>query len=551
MENQAPCTVGKYLVARLEEIGLKHIFGVPGDYVLQFFDLLLASDMELVGTCNELNAGYAADGYARMNGVGAICVTYGVGGFSAANAVAGALAERVPLIVISGGPALTRRGPEFMLHHTLPNSEAVRCALEPITLASLVLKDPAQAPAQIDEALKTCLQERGPIYIELPMDMVNRPCPSPAPWQKPADQASDPKVLAQAVQAITERMAQVEGSKAVWVGHEAVAYGAQEDLARLLDHTGLPWLVSRQGKGTMDEGHPGYAGMYRGGGSHAQPREVCENAALVLNLGVWPTSVNTGGFTARREPERMINVGQGRVEVNGRIFEPVGFKPLIKALTEALPQGGPGARTCAHPLAQRPAAFEAVPQAKLSTDRFFERLGYFLNSGHVVMPDTGGPMISTVEVPLPRGCGYVQQGYYLSIGYTLPAALGVALAAPERRPLVLIGDGSFQMTAQELSTLIRLKLNPIIMVWNNDGYQIERIIHDGPFNDIQNWNYSRAPEFFGGGWGAKVGTEGELEAALERAQNEPDNLAVIEVVTERWDLSQPMARVYEHYKSLK
>ena len=551
MNPESPCTVGSYLVERLEEIGLKHIFGVPGDYILEFFDLLLASKIELVGTCNELNAGYAADGYARINGVGAACVTYGVGGFSLTNAVAGAMAERIPLVVISGGPMTGRRGPDYMLHHTLPDSEAVAHALATVTLASLVLKDPARAPGQIDHAIRTCLQKRGPVYIELPTDMVNRPCQPPGPLEVRTSPVTDPQALQNAVRAITARMSKTAGSSVVWVGHEASCCKAEAGLLKLLDHLGLPVLISRQGKGAADESHPSYAGLYRGGGSHAGPGRLFESAATVLNLGVWPTSINTGGYSAALQPERMINAAMGRVELDGQVFEPVGLDELIPALLEALPAGRLDQSAFSHPLKDRPAGFDLKPEAKLSADRFFERLSYFLGPKHVVMPDTGAPMISTVEMPLAPGCGYVQQAYYLSIGYTVPAALGVALADRGRRPVVLVGDGSFQMTAQEVSSMIRLGLNPIVIVWNNDGYQVERIIHDGPFNDLQNWSYAKAPEFFGGGWGMRVTTEGELDLALTRADAEPDSLALIELVTKRWDLTQPMARAYEHMQSFK
>ncbi len=182
MTNQR-MTVGRYLVRRLEQLNLKHVFGVPGDYVLRFLDLIEESSIELINTCSELNAGYAADGYARIAGLGAVCITYGVGGFSVYNAVAGAFAERVPLILISGGPRLSLRGRlhPYLLHHTIGDMNLQHNIFAPITQAAVVLRNPVQAMRQIDETLTACIRHSRPVYIEIPADMVDEACRRPAP----------------------------------------------------------------------------------------------------------------------------------------------------------------------------------------------------------------------------------------------------------------------------------------------------------------------------------------------------------------------------------
>jgi TPP-dependent 2-oxoacid decarboxylase len=548
MQQQSQTTVGQFLIQRLEQLGLKHIFGVPGDYVLGFYDLLMASNIELIGTCNELNAGYAADGYARIAGFGAVCVTYGVGGLSLVNAVAGAKAERIPLVVISGGPATSSRNPELMLHHTFGDKNLVRQVFEPITETSLVLMDAREATTQIDAALTACLEEQGPVYIEIPVDMVNQPCSISGRLSPKWNQPSDPGSLEQALQSVAKRMAESKHT-VVWVGHEISRLGAEEALLEFLDHTGLPVANSRQAKGMLNESHPNYIGVYKGARSLPEPRQAFEDAELVLNLGVWPTSINTGGFTDRLSAENSIQVLDGRVQVDGQVFEPVSLPDFIKALTASLPKG---------PLAKSAGRANSVdrlartdPDAELSADRLFEIVSDFLTPQHILLADTGGPMISSEDMVLPDGCRTLRQAYYLSIGYTVPAAIGVGLAAPEKRPVVIVGDGSFQMTVQAISTLIRLKLNPIVIVWNNDGYQIERIMHDGAFNDLQGWRYSQAPHFFGGSGGVKVKTEGELQAALSQAQAQPQSLALIEAVTGRWDLTQSMTIAHQGFQEKK
>jgi indolepyruvate decarboxylase len=335
----------------------------------------------------------------------------------------------------------------------------------------------------------------------------------------------------------------------VWVGHEISRHGAEEALLEFLEHTGLPVANSRQSKGMLNESNPNYIGVYKGARSLPEAKQVFDDAELVLNLGVWPTSINTGGFTAPLSSEGAVQVLDGRVQVDGRIFEPILLPEFIKALTASLPKG-PSLKKASR-TAPTDRLTKADPEAELSADRLFEMVGDLLTSQHILLADTGGPMITSEDMVLPDGCRTLRQAFYLSIGYTVPAAIGVALAAPGKRPVVMVGDGAFQMTVQAISTLIRLKLNPIVIVWNNDGYQIERIMHDGAFNDLQVWNYSQAPHFFGGSWGVKVQTESELEAALSRAQAEPDSLALIEAVTDRWDLTQSMKIAQQGFQAKK
>lgn len=546
MQSASPTTVGGYLTQRLEELGIKHVFGVPGDYVLKFLDVLTAGEIQWVGECNELNAGYAADGYARLAGIGAVCVTYGVGGLSLVNAVAGAKAEGIPLIVISGGPGLGRRDSELMLHHTLGDKDLARQVFEPITARAVVLGQGGEAVAQIDDALTACVAEQAPVYIEVPLDLVGQPCAAPAPLSLAPLRPTDPDQLRRAVDAALERVAQAERIM-VWAGNEIGRQGAEPAAVRFLEQTGLAFAACRQSKAMLSEGAPGYLGVYKGDLSDPAVRQVFESANLVLNLGVWPTSINTGGFTAKVSPDNAVQAFSGRVLVGDKLFAPVALGDFIAALIGAWP-ARPVAETPARP-APPASPPPAADDAQLSAEAMFQIIAGFLKPHHLLLTDTGGPMISSDDMPIPDGCRVLRQAYYLSIGYTVPAAVGVCLAAPHLRPVVLVGDGSFQMTAQAVSTMIRLKLNPIVLVWNNDGYQTERIIHDGPFNDLQAWRYGDAPRFFGGGEGSRVSTAGELSQALARAEAEPQGLDVIEVVTGRWDLTRSMDIAQQAFNS--
>jgi indolepyruvate decarboxylase len=543
MHSQPNHTVGAYLIERLERCGLKHIFGVPGDYVLGFFDRIEQSSIQLVGTCNELNAGYAADGYSRAAGLGAACVTYGVGGLSIANAVGAAMAERIPVVVISGSPPVAKRTPEFKLHHTLDDPDAIRRAFLPITLEAVSLDDPQDAPGLIDAALQTCLNGRGPVYFELPADVEEQACGAPAAIEFSQEQPTDEIALNEAVARVVEMVSAVNGP-IVWCGHEIRDFNAVDTLIRFVEHTGYPVLSTRQSKGIFPESHTQYAGLYQGRASRPEPKALFESAGTVLALGVWWTNINTGGYSVKFNPHNVVRAEQNIIKIGMQVFKPVGLGAFVEALQDALPAGDliqPGFVSYD---SKKTSRFIPKTDHKLTADRFFERMSHFLVPENFVLADVGGPMIGSSITHLPAGSGYIAQAFYLSIGYTLPAGLGVGLAAPDRRTVILIGDGAFQMTGQEISTMIRQRLNPIIFVINNDGYQIERAIHDGPYNDIQPWNFHQLPQVFGGGWGQRVETEGDLESALQKTVRKPDTLALIEVMLERWDFPKVMKAMF-------
>jgi indolepyruvate decarboxylase len=543
MHSKSNSTVGTYLIKRLEQCGLKHIFGVPGDYVLGFFDLLEESNIELIGTCNELNAGYAADGYSRASALGAACVTYGVGGLSIANAIGGAMAERVPMVVISGSPPVAKRTSEFKLHHTLEDHDAMRRALESITLTAVSLDNPQDAPGLIDDTLQTCLNQRGPVYFELPADMVNQACDAPGEAVFFQDQPTDDAALSEAVARVVDMVSAVNGP-IVWCGHEIRDFNAIDTLIRFVEHTGYPVSATRQSKGIFPETHSHYAGIYQGRASRPEPKKLFESAGAVLALGVWWTNINTGGYSVICDPERVVQAEHNVIKIGEQVFEPVGLGAFIESLENTLPAGDLIHPNFVRYNSKKAARFKPKPGDKLSADRFFDRLSHFLKPENYVLADVGGPMIGSTQTHLPYGTSYIAQAFYLSIGYTLPAGLGVGLAVPDRRPVILIGDGAFQMTGQEISTMIRQGLNPIIFIINNDGYQIERAIHDGPYNDIQPWNFHLLPRVFGGGWGLRVETEGDLEKALEKTEHEPDTLALIEVMLDRWDFPEVMKAMF-------
>lgn len=547
--NVRTMTVGQYLVRRLEQIGLGHIFGVPGDYVLRLFDEIEESNIELVNTCNELNAGYAADGYARVSGIGAACITYGVGGFSIYNAIAGAYAERVPVVVISGGPKLSLRGRlhPFLLHHTVGDMDT-QCELyRSITQTSVLIKSAIQAPSQIDEALIACLTNSRPVYIEIPADIVGEPCGTAGPWNPDLQLHQDDEVLKEAVQETMELAAHA-ASPAILVGVEASRLGAQSALLDIIHHTGFPVATTPLGKGVVPEEIESYVGTYFGALANEGVRRIVEESDLLICLGAWMTDIDLGGFTAKLDPSKLVVANSERVMISHHVYHHVPLKAFMVMLCSGMRNGVfQGARTL-HPFHCLAEPFVPRNDDKLTADRFWKRLNHFIEKGHVLVADTGSAAFDSVRLCLPNGADFISQSYYASIGYAMPAALGVGLAARDRRPVVVIGDGAFQMTGQELSSIIRHGLNPVIFLLNNDGYQIERVIYDNHYNNLQMWDYAMLPAAYGGSRGKRLSTEGDLELFLDAASQATSALHFGEVIIERYDFSETLRKLGERLR---
>lgn len=538
----AQSTVATYLLKRLEQAGLKHAFGVPGDYVLTFIDRLIESGIEFVGTCNELNAGYAADAYARINGIGCICVTWGVGGFSAMNAIAGAYAEQVPLVVLVGGPRTTQRRSAMLLHHSVGDFATMQNAYSHITAASVLLDDPAEAPQRIDRALARCIAEKRPIMIEIPADMVDRPCAAPGPFAAPDRPHSDPDALAEA---LDEAMSLLLTAKrpVILGGVELHRYCLMKEFHRLVEASRLPVATTLLGKTVISEHHPQAIGVYEGGASRQQIRDIVENADVLLCLGAWISDINYGVYTGRLEGRSMILANSGRLKISQHVYEQVWIGDVVTRLAERMPKDGLSHPPFASVSQLVDTGFVAEPGRALTVSRVMKRINAFIGEDTTVIAETGDSIFAAADLVMHHDVGFIGQAFYLSIGYALPATLGAVLADPSRRPIAFIGDGAFQMTVQELSSLCRRKSNAILLLMNNDGYTTERVIHDGPYNDIQPWAYHQLPEVFGGGWGRRVTTEDEFDEALARARGSNEGPALIEIMLDRLDTSEALKRL--------
>lgn len=553
MTTNTQVTVAEYLIKRLKSLGVAHVFGIPGDFILPFFEKMVGTDIQHIAACNELNAGYAADGYARLNGLGVAAVTYGPGSFSIVNAVAGAYAEEVPLLVISGGPATSAYESRPALHHLLYDEyETSINIFQHITAYASLVDKADSATAEIDKALCVCLAEKKPVFLEIPTDVQLSMVEPPQALDYSSYIATDKEAGRQAARAIADKI--INGDKTVILpGHEVHRWGLQNKVLKLLELTGIPAASVFIGKADYLEHLPNCIGSYQGAGSQAVVRDYVESADTVVFLGMVPSDFNLGGFTAKLSEQQTVTVWNNKVVAADQEFSNVAIVDVIDELLERLPEDvmSQDDNAPVQCFSHTPdPAYQAIANEPLTNKRFYDRLVNFLQPGDVVLADAGCA-INITHLQLPEDTEYIASCYWASIGMAFGATLGACFAAKDgQRVIAVEGDGSFQMTAQELSSMARYGQSAIVFVVNNKGYTAERLIHDGPFNDIPAWRYHKLPEAFGGGEGIDVHTEGELEAALQRAAsyNEPGPL-LIEVHVDPLDASEAFRLMSEVLRS--
>jgi TPP-dependent 2-oxoacid decarboxylase len=534
--------VGDYLIERLMAHGVEHVFGVPGDFVLGFMKDLEESPLTLVTTCDEQGAGFAADAYARLRGLGAVCVTYGVGGLKVTNTTGQAYAEESPVLVISGAPSLSERRRHPLIHHKVRTYDTQHKVFQQLTAASAVLDAPEDALREIDRVLDAVRRLKRPGYIELPRDIVDCRVARVPPLPTPPE-ASDPRTLAAALTGATEWIASAR-QPVIVLGVELSRFDLVEPAMRFVDRSGMPTTVALLDKSVIDERHPSFIGVYAGALGRPEVQEYVEGSDCLIRLGTLPTDINLGIYTAHLDPARCIDATRDRLAIGLHTYERVRLADFVDGLARAdLPR-----RTVPdHP---RPPAVEVEaagsPDAPITVARLFRRLGAFLANDCndlIVLADPGDALFAAIDLPVSEVRDFLAPAFYASLGFAVPAAIGAQLARPHERPLVLVGDGAFQMTGMELSTCARYGLDPIVVVLNNAGYTTERLIIDGAFNDIQRWDYSKLPEVIGAGRAHRVETVGDLDRALTDARRRDGQFVLLDVRLDKLDVSPALRRL--------
>ncbi|MCL4805794.1 MAG: alpha-keto acid decarboxylase family protein [Anaerolineae bacterium] len=537
-------TISTYLIQRLRELGARHVFGVPGDYVLGFYKALEDSDLEVINTCDEQGAGFAADAYARFNGLGVVCITYCVGGLKVANTTAQAYAEKSPVVVISGAPGMNERLRNPLLHHKVRDFDTQLKVFQQLTEAATVLDNPQTAAREIDRVLNAAVQHKRPVYIELPRDMANVPIDAPAAELRPSrpSYGPDPIALREAVAEALERI-NAAARPVILADIEIQRFGLQGELMRLVEGSRIPVAATILSKSVVREDHPLYLGVYEGAMGRQEVTDYVEGSDCLIMLGVFMTDVNLGIFTAQLDPSRIISATSDRLSIRYHTYDGITLADFLPALIAARPDRRALAPGEAIPHPPTPPECFPVPDKPLTVRYLFERLNQFLDDSTAVLADPGDAMFAGIDMTIHCASEFSSPAYYTSLGYAVPAAIGVQLARPDLRPLVLVGDGAFQMTGMELSTVARFGLNPIVVVLNNEGYGTERPMLDGRFNDILNWRYSDVVRVLGAGRGHIAATEEELEEVLLAASAGRETFHVIEVRLAPDDRSEALHRL--------
>lgn len=535
-----PRTVVQILIDALAERDLAHVFGIPGDYALGLFHAIEQSSLMLVNTCDEQSAGFAADAYARVRGLGAVCVTYGVGGLKLINSTAQAYAERSPVVVISGAPAAREMAGDALLHHRVRDFGTQMRVFREVTVAQTLLDDPTTAAREIHRVIAAAARTRRPVYIEIPRDCVNLEVPDDAaPARHTPPPQPDPATLAEAVE---EAVAMLNAARSpiILAGVEIHRFGLQDQLIRFIGRSGIPFATTIMGKSVVNEELPGFVGVYAGSLSNEVARSAVESSDCIVNLGAMLTDLDTGIFTANLDPAKMIMAHADGLGIRHHEYPGIDLATFLGALCRAPLSARPPLPPSCH---AGPVRFTAAADYPISLARAFECLDARLSENIAVIADPGDALFGAIDLTIHSRTEFIACAYYASLGFAVPAAIAVQLAEPDWRPLVLVGDGAFQMTGMEISTALRYGLSPIVVVLDNAGYGTERPMLDGAFNDVQPWAFAALPEVIGGGTGYRVGTEAAFDDALAAALAQPRELAIIHVRLARDDISPALERL--------
>lgn len=541
-------TVIHHVLSRLHELGIKDIFGVPGDYAFPVTDAICANkNMRWIGNCNELNAAYAADGYARIHGMSALSTTYGVGELSAINGIAGAYAEYLPIFHLVGMPASGVQAAHRLVHHTLGNGEFdIFYNLTESVVCARAIMTPKNCVAETERLISAALHYRRPVYMGFPSDFANMPVAGAR--QPVSNPTTDLTTLEAAVTAIISTLSHCK-TACIVPGILVSRCGLADEALAIVNASNLPFATMFMDKCVLDETHPNYIGMYDGKLMNDQVRAFVEGCDCTIGIGAMLTDFNSGAFTAQIDRSKSINIMHDSVRIGAAFYTNINMKDVLMELAKRMPRmdvHAPKVDGLGTPIGD--------PDSKITVEYLYPRWQQMLKPNDMLIAETGTVSMALMFAHMPKGSTFQNQTLWGSIGWATPAAFGAALAAPHRRTILITGDGSHQLTAQEVSQFYRFDLKPMIFVLNNDGYLIERLLCKNPetyYNDLAKWHYSKLPEALGcDGWfTARVTTCGELDKAIKTAESCGTG-AYIEVVTERYATPPLSQKMHESLNTL-
>jgi indolepyruvate decarboxylase len=538
-----------YIVQRLADDGITHCFGVPGDYAFPVCDAVdRNANIKWIGCSNELNASYAADGYARVRGAAMLSTTYAVGELSAINGVMGAKAERSLVFHVVGMPSYQNQRLHKTMHHTFGDgvfgnfidisAQAACCH---------AVMNPDNCMIEMERVIAEARRNNQPAYIIVPSDYALAPV---TPTEvSPVTLKSNEASLTKAIAAVTERLKSAKSVVAL-PAFTLARLGLQKKVQQAIEALGCPFATTSMEKCIIDESHPQFVGLYAGAASAEKTRQTVEAADVVLDLGgISLNDETTAGFSGQLDPARFVSIGLNDVRIGGQVFGNVRIADVLEALAK-LPSP-------AHPYRKTPEQAQRANGSrsdKITMDALYSRYAAFIQPGDSVVLESGSSSLGLPPMKLADDVQVHIQMLWGSIGWATGAALGIALADPKRKTILITGEGSHQLTANEIGNMGRHGANPIIFVLNNDGYMVERALEPYPdwsYNDLAKWRYADLPRALGcGDWvTARVETLGELEDAMKAARQSKSG-AYIEVIGGRMDMPKDLAFAHTRLKEL-
>jgi len=547
-------TVGHYLATRLEQIGLEHYFQVPGDYNLQLLDELLKNDnLKMVSCTNELNASYASEGYARANGASACVITFNVGAFSALNGVAGAYAERLPMIFISAGYNTNDEASGRFLHHTIGTTDYSyqEEMFRPVTCKTVRILTAEEAPAKIDDAVATALRESKPCYIEIASNLADAECPEPQPKQFPRawELPYDADAVEQAADAVAKQLNAAE-KPILLAGPHLRPYGAIDAFKRLAEALGCAVAVQPNAKGFFPEDHPQYIGHYLGTSSAPGAEAMVDLSDCVLAAGPMFTDYSTVGWTTTVPNDSgYIAIAEDGVTTPEGNYTNLPIAPVLDAVAQKVEKNSATIEQYNRDDVTGEQA-EYTPAAdgeQLTRAEMVHQINELITQDSTLFAETGDSWFNGMHMQLPGGAGFEIEMQWGAIGWSVPSAHGYAVAkGNDHHTILMVGDGSFQLTAQEVCNMIRYQDNITVIVVNNKGYVIESALHEGPYNYYKNWDYAALMDAFnaedGEGIGITATTAGELRDALRTASENTHRPVLIEAQIPHDDMTQDLVK---------
>lgn len=519
--------VGQYLMDAVYAAGVDKVFGVPGDFNLAFLDDIISHEhIEWIGNTNELNASYATDGYARINGLGAMVTTFGVGELSAVNGIAGSYAERVPVIAITGAPTRAVEEAGKFVHHSLGEGtfDDYRKMFEPITTAQGYIT-PENATTEIPRLINAAIQERRPVHLHLPIDVALAEIEVSETFQPEDVPHQDVKKY---IDMIEDKLKSAN-QPLIIAGHEINSFNLHKELEEFVNQTNIPVAQLSLGKGAFNEENPHYIGVFDGEIAEDKIKDYVNNSDAILNIGAKLTDSATAGFSYEFDIDDVVMINHKNFKMNDTVANDVTLPSLVHGLKDLHFENKND-----YPQYERPQKnnYELSDQP-LIQETYFNMIQDFLQLDDILIAEQGTSFFGAYDLAMHKNNTFIGQPLWGSIGYTLPATLGTQIADPQRRNVLLIGDGSLQLTVQSLSTMIRQNLKPVIFVINNDGYTVERMIHGmkEPYNDIRMWDYKALPAVFGGDNVEvhDVNTSEELKRVFEKINANSDRMHYVEV----------------------